>query len=113
MELLVASKNQKKLCEIRQILKGLRLEVISLADLPRPVRIIENGKTFSANAVKKAVRAAHFSGRLTLGEDSGLCVQALGGRPGIYSSRFSGKNKSDRQNNLKLLRYNYKPRFLV
>jgi XTP/dITP diphosphohydrolase len=104
MDLLVATKNKKKLQEIKDILKGLNLKIISLADCQRCPRIIENGKSFRQNAVKKAVKIDHFSGKLTLGEDSGLCVEALGGNPGIYSSRFAGKNKSDRQNNLKVLK---------
>ena len=56
------------------------------------------------NAVKKAVKLARFTGELCLGEDSGLCVDALGGAPGIYSARFSGRDKSDIKNNLKLLK---------
>jgi XTP/dITP diphosphohydrolase len=104
MDLVVATKNKKKLTEIKQILKHLHLKVTSLADYPQTPRIIENGKTFRQNAVKKAVKIAHFTHKLTLGEDSGLCVQALGGKPGIHSSRFSGKAKSDLQNNLKLLK---------
>src|SRR3989338_4458071 len=104
MELVVATKNKKKLREIKDILKIRNLKIASLADYPNAPRIIENGKTFKGNAVKKAVRTAHFTKKLTLGEDSGLCVQALGGKPGIYSSRFSVKNKSDTQNNLKLLK---------
>ncbi|MDI6606660.1 MAG: RdgB/HAM1 family non-canonical purine NTP pyrophosphatase [Candidatus Omnitrophota bacterium] len=103
MELLVATKNRKKLKEIKEILGGVDLDIISLKDCGRTPRIIEDGKTFKQNAVKKALRLAQFSGKLTLGEDSGLCVYALGGRPGIYSSRFAGKNKSDAQNNKKLL----------
>jgi len=104
MELVVATKNKKKLQEIKEILKGLDLKITSIADYSGSPRIIENGMTFKANAVKKAVKIARFSGKLTLGEDSGLCVDALGGAPGIYSSRFSGKDKSDLKNNLKLLR---------
>lgn len=103
-ELLVATKNRKKLKEIADILQGLNVTITSLADYPGAPRIVENGRTFQENAVKKAATIARFSGRLTLGEDSGLCVDALGGKPGIYSSRFAGKNKSDPQNNLKLLR---------
>lgn len=103
MELLVATKNKKKLEEIKEILRGLDLKITSLADYPGTPRIIENGKSFKANAVKKAAKIARFSGKLTLGEDSGLCVDALGGAPGIRSSRFSGKDKSDLKNNLKLL----------
>jgi len=102
-ELVVATKNKKKLEEVKEILRDLNLKITSLADYDKPPRIIENGKTFKENAIKKAVKIAHFTKKLTLGEDSGLCVDALGGRPGIHSSRFSGKNKSDAKNNLKLL----------
>lgn len=104
MELVVATKNKKKLQEIKDILKGLDLKITSLADYTNVPRIIENGKTFKENAVKKAVKIARFTKKLTLGEDSGLCVDALAGKPGIYSSRFAGKDKSDRKNNLKLLK---------
>jgi XTP/dITP diphosphohydrolase len=104
MNLVVATKNKKKLEEIKEILKGLNLKILSLTDYPKAPRIIENGKTFRENAIKKAVKIAKFTGKLTLGEDSGLCVDALGGKPGVYSSRFAGKDKSDRKNNLKLLK---------
>ncbi len=103
LELLVATKNKKKLEEIKEILKGLKLKIISLDDFQETPRIIENGKTFQENAVKKAVKIARFTKQLTMGEDSGLCVDALGGKPGVYSARFSGRDKSDEKNNLKLL----------
>lgn len=102
-ELVVATKNKKKLKEIKAILKGLRLRIGSWSDYRAIGRIIENGKTFQENAVKKAVKIAQTTGKLALGEDSGLCVDALNGAPGVYSARFAGKNKSDAQNNLKLL----------
>jgi len=104
LELVVATKNRKKLEEIKEILKDLPLRIYSLADFGNTPRIIENGRTFRENAIKKALKIARFTKRLTLGEDSGLEVFALGGKPGIYSSRFSGKNKSDLKNNLKLLK---------
>lgn len=104
MELVVATKNKKKLKEIKEILKDLPLKIYSLSDFHNVPRIIENGKTFRENAIKKAVKIAAFTQRLTLGEDSGLEVDALDGKPGIYSSRFSGKNKSDLKNNLKVLK---------
>lgn len=104
IELVVATKNKKKLGEIKEILKGLNLKITSLADYGKLPRIIENGKTFKDNAIKKAVKIARATQKLTLGEDSGLCVYALAGKPGIYSSRFAGKNKSDPRNNLKLLK---------
>jgi len=107
----VATKNKKKLAEIKEILKGLDLKITSLANYSRSPRIIENGKTFKENALKKAIKVSRFTKKLTLGEDSGLCVEALGGRPGVYSSRFCGKpacpagrDKSDLKNNLKLLK---------
>ncbi len=104
MELIVATKNKKKLKEIKTILKGFGLKISSLADYGAYPKIIENGKTFKENAVKKAVKIAKATGKFTLGEDSGLCVDALNGAPGVYSARFSGKGKSDAQNNLKLLK---------
>ena len=104
IELVVASRNQKKVEEIKEILKRSNLKITSLRDYPRPPFIAENGKTFRDNAIKKAIRIARFTKKLTLGEDSGLEVNALGGKPGIYSSRFSGKDKNDFKNNLKLLR---------
>lgn len=104
LEIVVATKNKKKLKEIKEILKEVNFKLSSLTDYDKVPRIIENGKTFKENAVKKAVKIASFSKKLTLGEDSGLCVDVLDGDPGIYSSRFSGKNKSDAQNNLKLLK---------
>ncbi len=104
MELVVATKNKKKLQEIKDILKGLDIKVTSIADYSSVPRIIENGKTFKENAAKKALKLARFTGKLTLGEDSGLCIDALKGKPGIYSSRFSGKGKSDAKNNDLVLR---------
>lgn len=103
-ELIVATKNKKKLEEIKEILKPLHLKIVSLADYSDVPRIVENGKTFSENAAKKAVKIARFTSKLSMGEDSGLCVEYLGGRPGIHSARFSGKDKNDLKNNLKLLK---------
>ncbi|MDD2752032.1 MAG: RdgB/HAM1 family non-canonical purine NTP pyrophosphatase [Candidatus Omnitrophica bacterium] len=104
MDLIVATKNKKKFAEIKEILKDLKLNLVSLADIQQPPRIIENGQTFQENAVIKARKLALFTGKLSLGEDSGLCVEALGGAPGVYSSRFSGKDKSDAKNNQKVLK---------
>ena len=102
-ELVVATKNKKKLKEIKEILEGMPVKLTSLTDYPGAPRIIENGKSFEENAIKKAVKIGHFTKKLTLGEDSGLCVEALRGSPGVRSSRFSGKDKSDLKNNLKVL----------
>ncbi|MFH1577547.1 MAG: non-canonical purine NTP pyrophosphatase [Candidatus Omnitrophota bacterium] len=104
INLVIASRNQKKTKEIKDILKGLNLKITSLQDYSSAPYITENGKTFKENAIKKATKIARFTQGLTLGEDSGLEVAALGGKPGVHSSRFSGKGKSDLKNNLKLLR---------
>ena len=103
-QLVVATRNKKKLSEIKEILKGIDLDLFSLDVYKNAPKVLENGKTFQENAVKKAVSLARFTGKLCLGEDSGLCVDALGGAPGIYSARFSGRDKSDIKNNLKLLK---------
>ena len=104
IHLVVATQNKKKLLEIKDILKGMDLDLSSLAVYKNVPKVLENGKTFQENAIKKAVKLARFTGKLCLGEDSGLCVDALGGAPGIYSARFSGRDKSDIKNNLKLLK---------
>jgi len=103
-QLVVATKNKKKLSEIKAILKGLDLKLLSLDTYKNVPLVVENGRTFQENAIKKAVKLARFTGQFCLGEDSGLCVDVLNGAPGIYSARFSGRDKSDIKNNLKLLR---------
>jgi len=104
IELVVATTNKGKLREIKEILKDLNFTITSLADYPDAPEIIEDGKTFSQNALKKAATIALYTRKLTLGEDSGLEVKALGNQPGIYSARYSEPNATDRKNNLKLLR---------
>lgn len=103
-ELVVATKNKGKLREIKELLKEFNFKVTSLADYPDAPEIIEDGKTFAQNALKKAATIAFYTGKLTLGEDSGIEVKALGNKPGIHSARFSGEKATDRKNNLKLLR---------
>lgn len=104
LNLVVGTRNRKKLREIRQLLDGARIKLFCLDDFPGSPNVKENGKTFKENAIKKAVRIAGFTGKLTIGEDSGLEVYALGGAPGIFSSRFGGWPKDDNKNNRKLLR---------
>ena len=102
--LLVATTNPKKLTELKDFLADLCLQFFSLADFPHSKEVPENGKTFQENATLKALGYAGQTGLLTLAEDSGLCCDALEGAPGIYSARFAGETKSDRENNLKLLK---------
>jgi XTP/dITP diphosphohydrolase len=103
-EIVIATRNSKKLVELKKYLRGVKASVISLKELKAPPRVIENGRTFRDNAVKKALAVSGFTGGLVLADDSGLAVDALKGRPGVRSSRFAGPGKSDRQNNEKLLR---------
>ncbi|MCD4733956.1 RdgB/HAM1 family non-canonical purine NTP pyrophosphatase [bacterium] len=89
-ELLVASRNAKKLVELKTLLAQLGYEVMSLAEIDpdSEVEIVEDGLSFAENALIKARTAADACGILSLGEDSGLVVEALGGAPGIYSARY-------------------------
>lgn len=103
-QLVIATKNDKKLYELRRYLKGVKAKVISLKDFENVPRIVENGNTFKANAVKKALIISKFTEGLAVGDDSGLVVKALKGAPGVRSSRFAGPGKSDKQNNKKLLK---------
>jgi XTP/dITP diphosphohydrolase len=102
-ELLIATKNKGKVREIVDLLKGCDITVLSLAGFPEAPEVVEDGLTFRANALKKAVEMAIFTGKLTMGEDSGLEVDALGGRPGVFSARYSGDGATDDKNNAKLL----------
>lgn len=104
LELVVATGNKGKLKEIKELLKDLDLKITSLADYPDAPKIKEDGATFSQNALKKAATIALYTRKLTLGEDSGIEVKALGNKPGIHSARFSGEKATDKKNNLKLLR---------
>lgn len=102
-ELVVATKNKGKLREIKELLTGINVIITSLADYPGAPEIIEDGATFRENALKKAVTIAAYTNQLTMGEDSGLEVEALNNAPGIYSARFSGENATDGDNNRKLM----------
>lgn len=103
-QLIIATANRKKYKEVKKIIGGLSLSIKSLLDFNKRPVIIEDGKTFFENAAKKAVTASSFYDSLALGEDSGLEVDFLNGKPGIYSARFSGRNADDRKNIIKLLR---------
>jgi XTP/dITP diphosphohydrolase len=100
--LVVATGNAGKLVEIRKML-GDEIQLKSLSDFPDIPEIIEDGMTFEANAIKKAVTAARATGIVSLGDDSGLEVDALDGAPGVYSARFAGEGSTDAENNAKLL----------
>jgi len=102
-KLLMATHNQGKATELRDLLANLPLQILTLADFPEASVIEETGSTFLENALQKAKAAAEFSGLPILADDSGLEVDALQGQPGVYSARFAGEPGNDQQNNLKLL----------
>lgn len=104
LRLLVATSNRGKLAELRSLLADLPVEVLSLSDvLPDAPPVVEDGKTFQENALIKARAAARRANLLTLAEDSGLEVDALGGRPGVWSARFARDGATDAENNAALL----------
>ena len=102
-EILVATRNEGKVREIRKVLKPLGLRIRSLRDFKDIPGVKEDGKSFSENALKKARFYARRSGLPTISDDSGLEVDVLKGRPGIRSARYAGGKASDRDNNRKLL----------
>lgn len=102
--LVVGSKNKKKKKEILEILGAqTSLSLMDLSEFPPIAEVIEDGDTFEANARKKAVQTAKELNEWVLGEDSGLCVDALQGAPGIHSARFAGEHGNDESNNRKLI----------
>lgn len=102
-ELLIASGNPGKIKEICAYLQDLELDIKGLNDYHISSDVVEDGNTFQDNALKKARTRANETGVLTLADDSGLEVDCLNGRPGIYSARYSGPEASDEDNNRKLV----------
>lgn len=103
MKAVLASNNKHKLIEIKTMLAGKFEDILTLKDLGIDIEIEENGTTFEENAYIKASTIAKLTGMPAIGDDSGLCVQALNGEPNIYSARFAGEPCNDNNNNEKLL----------
>ena len=103
MKIVIATKNAGKLREFRRILEPLGYEVVSQKDVGVEGQAEENGTTFSENAYKKAQYVFEQTGEITLADDSGLCVDALDGRPGVYSARYGGPEANDGDRCRKLL----------
>jgi len=101
-ELIVASRNKGKVREIMELLTGLPYKVTSLLDYPQIPEIIEDGKTYRANALKKARAVALATGKMAMSDDSGIEVKALNNAPGIYSARFAGEGASEKARNQKM-----------
>jgi XTP/dITP diphosphohydrolase len=100
MKLVLATRNQGKVTELTDMLCGetdskQQIEVISLENYPDAPEVIEDGTTYTANAIKKASIIAEYTSHLTLADDAGLEVDALGGAPGIHSKRWAGEDATD------------------
>ena len=102
-KLLIATNNRGKLREYAQLLDGLLFEFTTLAEAGIAVEVNETGSSMQQNAIQKAIAYAHLSGLVTLADDSGLEVDALGGEPGVMSRRYAGEDASDRERNDYLL----------
>ncbi len=100
--LLLATNNKDKLKELRSLLRSIPLEIVSPGDIGLELNFKEDGSTFKENAVIKALSGARASGLLTMADDSGLEVEALGGEPGVWSERYAGENASN-DDRIKLL----------
>ena len=104
MKLVLATRNQGKVREIGEMLKAQNgIELLSLHSYPDAPDVVEDGKTYGENAIKKASTLAEYTGHLTIADDSGLEVDALDGAPGVHSARYAGENASDQDRIVKLL----------
>lgn len=104
-KLIIASNNQGKCKEIKDLLVDLPFCVLSLKDIGLEIQVDEDQDTFEGNAIKKASEIMKISGEIALADDSGLEVDALGGKPGVYSAMFAGIGASDEENYSKLLAF--------
>jgi len=102
-ELLIATGNSGKMKEFAALFEGSGIELYSLKDFPSLLPALEDGCSFKENALKKAAAASGQTGLCAIADDSGLCVDALDGSPGVFSARYAGEGVGDEANNLKLL----------
>lgn len=103
MKIFLATGNKHKIEEIKKIFSREDIEILSIKDGIEIPEVIEDGKTFEENSKKKALEISKFTNMITIADDSGICVEALGGAPGVYSARYSGENATDESNNKKLI----------
>ena len=104
-KVVIATQNKNKKREIEKLLKSLKIKVLGLEDLKIHIpRIIEDGKTFRQNAIKKALIFSRYTDMPVIADDSGLVVDSLGGKPGVRSSRFAHTKATDKENVAKLLK---------
>jgi len=104
MDIALATRNRRKAEEMTRIFSGLGIRFLSMDSFPGCPEVREDGRTFRANALKKALAVAAYTGLAAVADDSGLKVDALDGAPGILSARYAGEPADDRRNLRKLLR---------
>lgn len=103
MRLVIASNNKGKIAEIKAILGGIFPEIVSQREAGLELEVEETGSTFAENSYLKAAAVSRALSCAALADDSGLCVDALGGAPGVHSARYAGEEHDDAANNAKLL----------
>ena len=103
MDIVLATRNKKKIEEIKRIVEGMQISLLTLDDFPGCPEVKEDGVTFEENAVKKAIAIAKYTGKYALADDSGLEVYEMKGAPGTLSARYAGEAADDRKNIERLL----------
>ena len=110
MDIILASRNKKKIRELKKIIEDgivsqeeTAVNILTPDDFPQCEEVEEDGDTFEANAIKKAVYISKTTGLTAIADDSGIVVDALDGAPGVYSARYAGEDSDDMANNRKLL----------
>ncbi len=103
MDLVLATRNLDKVKEIRAFLDGLGHRILTLEAFPSVPEVVEDGDSYEANAMKKALTVSKYTGKMSLADDTGLEVDALQGQPGLFSARFAGEDATYADNRRKLL----------
>ena len=104
MNIVLATRNKKKVVELTRMFAGYSIVFQTLDAFPGCPEVIEDGRTFRQNAIKKAVQIARYTGCPALADDSGLEIESLGGAPGVYSARYAGGDSDDSRNMEKVLK---------
>ena len=104
IKLLLATRNEDKVIEIKEILTDFDVVIVSASSFPDMPDVIEDKDTIKGNSIKKATECAEYTNLLTIADDTGLFVEALDGRPDVYAARFAGEGCSYKDNRLKMLK---------
>jgi len=103
-KIVLGTRNQGKIAEFRALLADEDVALLSWKDFDYPFSVVEDGKSFWENALKKAELTARITGEVSVADDSGLEITYLGQRPGVFSARYAGPDAGDEENNLKVLK---------